>query len=111
MDDSNRQSEHALDLSRDEQWILHHVVLDRMELEAQAPADTDAPPVALYRVFEKLEAGTYRFSQREYDCLRDEVREYVECAETPERDRPVAERLLDELERSDPRLSTVESPP
>lgn len=111
MNDPNRQLEHVFDLSREEQWVLHHVVLDRLELEAQAPTDTDAPPLAVYRVFEKLDGGTYRFSEGEHECLRDQLRRYLECAETPERDRPIAERLRNEFDRSNPRISTVESSP
>lgn len=109
MDDPNRQLEHVFDLSREEQWVLHHVILDRLELEAQAPADTDAPPLAVYRVFEKLDSGMYQFSECEHERLKDELRKYIEYAETPERDRSVAEHLLDEFDRSEPRVSTVES--
>ncbi|TYL37913.1 hypothetical protein CV102_14395 [Natronococcus pandeyae] len=108
------QSEHqerAFDLSREEQWVLHHTLLDRMESEVRSPADTDPPPLAVYRVFEKLEAGTHRFSQRERRCLRDELRQCVAAAETPDRDRPIAERLLVELETPDATDSVAEPLP
>ncbi len=108
---SSRHHESALDLSREEQWVLHHVILDRMELEARAPADTNPPPVAVYRVFEKLEAGTHRFSRCERQCLRDELDRYAEAADTPERDRPIAERLLDKLQRTESTSSAAEPMP
>lgn len=108
---SSERQEHTIDLSREEQWVLHHVMLNRMELEVQAPADTDPPPIAVYRVFEKLEAGTHRFSQCERQCLRDELHQYVGAMETPERDRPVAEQLLDKLQESESVSSTVEPVP
>lgn len=97
---SNRPYEYILDLSRDEQWILHHVMLDRIELEAQHPDDTEPPPFTVYRVFEKIEAGTHRFSRDEHQCLIDELNQYANSKHIPERDQPIVERLLNKLQRS-----------
>lgn len=108
---SSEHQKYTLDLSREEQWVLHHVLLDRIELEAQAPADTDPPPITVYRVFEKLEAGTHQFSRYERQGLRDELHKYAEAMNTPERDQPIVERLLDKLQQSEPNSSTVEPVP
>jgi hypothetical protein len=97
MTNSNRHHEYSLGLSRDEQWILHHVMLDRIELEAQHPNDTDPPPFAVYRAFEKIEAGTHRFSWDEYQCLIDELHQYANSTHTPKRDQPIVEQLLNKL--------------
>ncbi|GAA0683073.1 hypothetical protein GCM10009020_35590 [Natronoarchaeum mannanilyticum] len=78
MSPKNAQRESLLDLSREEQWVLHHVILDCIEMESRAPESTDSPALAVYRVFEKLERGTHRFSQRECQCIRDELRQYVD---------------------------------
>lgn len=53
---SSERQGRTLNLSRKEQWVLHHMMLDRMELEAQALADTDPPPIAVYRVFKKTQS-------------------------------------------------------
>lgn len=85
-------------LSREEQWIAHHVMLDRIELEAKAPGDTDPPPLEVFRVFEKLEADHPRLTSSERRCLCRELRRYVEGVNTPERDESVARSLLEALE-------------
>lgn len=102
MTTSSGHTEAVLELSREEQWMLHHVMLDRMELEARSPAETDPPPVAVYRVFEKLETGTHRFSRCERRCLRAELCQHAEAMDTPERDRPLATQILDKLRRAEP---------
>lgn len=83
----------AIEPSRAEQWVLHHVVLDRLEL---ADFD-DPPPIEGYRTFEKLEAGTYTFTWRERCWLCAELGRYVEARHTPERDRSLARAVLDRL--------------
>lgn len=91
----------ALALSREEQWLLHHVMVDRMELEARSP-EADPPSVDVYRIFDKLEAGTHWFTRRECRRLRDELEGYVGARDTPERDRPTARAILDRLREDDP---------
>lgn len=88
------RQEVALDLSRAQQWVLHHVLLDRIELGANAPETVDPPSPAVYRAFDKLDHGSVRFTRRERHRLCEEVRRYAEAAETPDRDRPTAERVL-----------------
>ncbi|AGB38915.1 DUF7853 family protein [Natronococcus occultus] len=94
------RQETTLNLSRAQQWVLHHVLLDRLELEANAPAATDPPSPAVYRAFDKLDHGCVRFTRRERHRLCEAVRQYADAAETPERDRPIAERVLAELRDS-----------
>lgn len=98
----------TLSLSREEQWVVHHVMLDRMELEAQAPAETDPPPLDVYRIFEKLEGGIHWFSQRECQCLRNELSQYAEEKSTPDRDKPITEQILNQLQQPDLTVSAVE---
>lgn len=88
------QTTFAFDLSREEQWVVHHVLLDRIEMELHAPESTDPPSPTVYRAFEKLEGDAARLSQSERECVRDELRRYVDADDTPERDRPVAKRVL-----------------
>lgn len=93
----NERRDITLDLSREEEWLIHHVILDRIELERRTPEDSEPPSLAVYRVFEKLEAGVHRFSPRERECLQDELQQYVDANETPERDRAVTRRVLEQI--------------
>ncbi len=99
MDSQNAQNESTLGLSREEQWVLHHVMLDSIEMESRAPENADPPPLAVYQVFEKLDTGTRRFTGHERRCIRDELRRYADAENTPDRDKPIAKSILDRLER------------
>lgn len=94
----NHRQAIRLDLSREEQWVLHHVLLDRIELETRAPADTDPPPLGVFQMFEKLDAHTdtemQQFTPGELRCLREELRQYATESNIPERDQDVVTRLL-----------------
>jgi hypothetical protein len=103
------RQERVLELTREELWVAHHVLLDRLELEAQAPTATDSPPLAIRRAFEKLDVGRYQLTRREHRYLRDELRQYAAAEETPTRDRPIAQRILEKLEWSTNTISTANS--
>ena len=94
----NPREQTNFELSREEQWVLHHVLLDRIELEAKAPGETEPPPLEAFRLFEKLEAGELRFSSRERRCLCRELRRYVDAVTVPERDESVVRSLLETFE-------------
>lgn len=91
----NTHRDSAVDLTREEQWVLHDVILDRIEMELRVPEETDPPDPDLFRVFEKVEAGTYRFSEDERQCIETELRGYADARDTPERDLSVVERVVD----------------
>lgn len=102
---THRQVIH-LDLSREEQWVLHHVLLDRIELEVQAPADTDPPPLGVFQVFEKLdtptntETATQQFTPCELQCLHEQLRQYAGESTIPAHDQDIAAQLLPRLAKS-----------
>ena len=58
----NTHRDGALDPTREEQWVLHDVMLDRIEMELHVSEDADPHAIEVLRVFEKAEAGTDRFS-------------------------------------------------
>ena len=93
----NTHRDGALDLSREEQWVLHDVMLDRIEMELYVPDETDPPAIEVFKVFEKVEAGTYRFSEAERRCIAEELRRYADARDTPESDVPVVEGVFDRL--------------
>ena len=93
----NTHRDSAVELTREEQWVLHDVLLDRIEMELQLPAETDAPSLEVFRVFEKVESGSYRFSEEERQRIEEELRRYADARDTPERDVSVVERVVDRL--------------
>lgn len=90
------------DLSRNEEWTIHHVILDRIEAEWRSEGG-NPPPITVYRVFDKVEAGTERFKPTELRSLREELASYRESGDVPERDARSVDELL---ERLDTALST-----
>ncbi|RBI59920.1 hypothetical protein DMJ13_19650 [halophilic archaeon] len=94
----NHRQAVCLALSREEQWVLHHVLLDRIELETRAPADTDPPPLGVFQVFEKLDAHTgtetQQFKSGELWCVCEELRRYATESNIPERDQDIVTQLL-----------------
>ena len=93
-----RNTPEQVTLTREQRWVAHHVMLDRIELEAKAPGDTEPPPMEVFEVFEKLEAGEPQFTSSERQYLCRELRRYADAVNTPERDEPVARSLLETLE-------------
>ena len=92
-----RNTPEQVTLTREQRWVAHHVVLDRIELEAKAPGETGPPPIELFQVFEKLEAGEPRLTSSERRYLCRELCRYVDAVSTPQRDEPVARSLIDSL--------------
>lgn len=99
----------GLTLSREEQWVVHHVMLDRIELETEASTDTDPPPLSVYHIFEKVDSGIFQFSQRERQCLENELSQYAEAGDTPDRDKSTTDQILTKLQRTSPSISGAES--
>ena len=95
----------TLSPSLEEQWTLHHVLLDRIDREAEEPASVDSPPVEAYRAFERLDVGKTSFTVAQLEATRAILAEYHHDPEW-ERDRPRLERLLrrisDRLEEQQP---------
>ena len=86
----------------EEQWTLHHVLLDRIDREAEDPSRVDSPPVEAYQAFETLDAGGTSFTIAQLEAMRTILAEYHHSPDW-ERDRTRIERLLrrvsDRLER------------
>ena len=80
----------------EEQWTLHHVLLDRIEREAEEPASVDSPPVEAYRAFERLDDGRRSFTVAQVEAMRTIIAEYHHSPEW-EHDRSRLERLLRRL--------------
>ena len=63
----------VVELSRAEQWVVHHVLLDSIGLADGATDDRDPDDETLSRnlaVIEKLEAGDFEFTPAELSLLK-----------------------------------------
>lgn len=99
----------SLEFSRDAEWAIHHALLQRIEANTRGAAADDLPPLAVYRLVDKLEAGDHRFTRRERWCLLDELDQRLASDETPARDRPVLESVRDRLRDTDPAEAGTEA--
>lgn len=86
----------TLSLPREEQWTLHHVLLDRIEREALAeePGKIDPPPIEIFQAFATLEAGETSFTLEQLDAMQTVVAEYHHSPDWGDVERARIERLL-----------------
>lgn len=88
-----------IDLSRAEQWVAHHVLLDAIGLAdgTEPPAETnDQTTDAARGALEKLETGTFEFSIGELDALQRACREHALTTEAVA-DRNLATAVSDRI--------------
>ena len=92
----------TLTLPADEQWTLHHVLLDRIEEEITAHEMdlVDPPLLNLVQAFETLDDGDLQFTVAQLRAIRDVLAEYHHSTTWWEIDRPRIERLLDRITNS-----------
>lgn len=84
-------------LSRDEQWVVHHVLSKRLDEALDADG---TPPEWVLEGIETLEAGdgTERLTGPQADRIYTELAAYVDRAETPDRDVDNGSAVLELLE-------------
>lgn len=77
-DTTDRSHRVPLAVSLEEQWTLHHVLLDRIEREATAaePTAIDPPSLAVFQAFERLDAGETSFTVAQLEAIRAVLTEY-----------------------------------
>lgn len=61
-----------MSLAPEEQWTVHHVLLERIEQESTAddPTGVDPPSVAVFQAFERLNTGGTTFTIDELEAIR-----------------------------------------
>ncbi|WP_290810494.1 hypothetical protein [Halovivax sp.] len=95
MSSTPRETErHPVDLSREQRWVVHHVLADRAEESIDAG---DRPPAWLVDLFERIESGPATITTRQATRLEAALAVYAAAEGTPDRDRPVASAVVDEL--------------
>lgn len=90
-----------LDLTLDQQWVIHHALLEYVAVASTDNADLPEPTVEL-TILEKIEAGTLSFTACELQRLRHECERHATSEHSPERDREPARtvaRTIDRLSR------------
>lgn len=88
----------TIEASRADQWTLHHVLLDRLEREADGEMPSPLPPqlVEVTTAFETLDAGDLTFTVPQLEAIRAVLGEYMHSAAW-EDDHDSLERLYDHL--------------
>lgn len=84
-----------IDLTRAQQWVLHHVMVSRCE---QARADRRTPRWWTVDVIEKLEDDVFVFSPFEARRLWSDLAEYAGDPGTDPREAATARAVVEELE-------------
>jgi hypothetical protein len=87
-----------VELSRAEQWTLHHVLLDRLaDAEADADGREGEPPSELRRAFERLDRGETTFTRAQLEQLQTVLARYHHRSSWWLVERPRLEALLDSV--------------
>ena len=96
MPDRSQQPAITLSLPPEEQWTLHHVLLDRIDQETTVGDTTEVapPPVEVFRAFETLDAGETSFTIAQLEAIQDVLAEYHHSPTWWEIERPQFEQLL-----------------
>lgn len=84
----------SLSLPPEEQWTLHHVLLDRIERETTAEQTNVDPPAEVVRAFERLDAGETGFTVAQLEAIQAVLAEYHHATTWWELERARLERLL-----------------
>lgn len=90
----------VVELSRAEQWVVHHVLLETIGLadgEPSDPAESPDLPQRSLTVLEKLEAGTFEFTADELQFLRRACDRHAR-ATAATADRNLASSVADRIE-------------
>ena len=86
----------TLSLSREAQWTLHHVLLDRIDRAgtADAPTSDESPSLEVYQAFERLDAGSTCFTLPQLEAIQTVLGEYHHTSTWWELERAKIEDLL-----------------
>ncbi|KTG07630.1 hypothetical protein AUR64_02945 [Haloprofundus marisrubri] len=86
-----------LELSLEEQWVVHHVLTEYIDIASGEDADLPKPVVEI-ALAEKIEAGTFAFTAFELEKLRFRCRFHARNDASPDADRSVARSLADRID-------------
>lgn len=83
-DNSHETRRVTLPLTREEEWTLHHVLLDQIVQEsiAEETSCDDTPPAGVYQAFESLDTGETTFTIDQLRAVHKTLTEYLHTTET-----------------------------
>ncbi len=90
-----------VDLSRDEQWVVHDVVARRVD---DAIDDDEIPPTWALEVVETIESDGRTFTRKQANRVHEILADYIEAPETPRSDVDHGRIVLGRLEAALPKL-------
>lgn len=98
----------SIELSRAEQWVAHHVLLDAIGLAdgSEPPAEEADPADPQVAAITKLESGTFEFTVEELGLLRRACAEHARTTEATA-DRNLASAVADRIGSSVERQGVV----
>lgn len=86
-----------IELSRAEQWVVHHLMLDSIGLAA-ADSTPEEPPKYVIRILQNLETGANEFTPLELDHIRYACSSYTRGNDIPEAERKVAASVIRQID-------------
>lgn len=88
----------SLELTRTQEWTLHHVLLDRIEEgDEQSTGTASIPSLAIYRAFDRLDVGYQRFTMDELEEMQTLLGEYQRSTSWWEAERGEIEEVLQRI--------------
>lgn len=90
----------VVELSRAEQWVVHHVLLDSIGLadgQREHGAEDDELPESCLAMIEKLEEGSFAFTGEELSFLRRACQDHARATRATA-DRNLASSVADRIE-------------
>lgn len=94
--DSDSSRPITLSLSRRDQWLLHHVLLDRIQHHPRTedPTEVDSPPSEVADAFEILDSGETSFTVPQLEAMQSVLSDYHHSTTWWELERQRIESLL-----------------
>ncbi|WP_458189900.1 DUF7853 family protein [Haladaptatus sp. NG-WS-4] len=90
-----------LHLTREEQWVVHVALLQYIEAGVLPETKLPAPDVELV-LLDTMEGDEFVFTEFELNRLRYELECHARDDRTPDRDRPLARRVVEKIDRIHP---------
>lgn len=90
-------SPQVVDLTHEQAWVLHDVLLDRIEAEYHDPAAVEPPTLEVYQAFEAIDSGRTQLSISNCHGLADELERAIMSGSLSPADIRTAEQLIDRL--------------
>lgn len=96
MSDTTGDDAGLLSLSPEEQWVLHHVLQQRIDCEHRH-SSKEPPPIEVFSAFDKIDSGRTMFTTTELCHVHTQLVHRLEAGNVPESDRRAIKAILEQL--------------